>query len=330
VSKRTHRRLSLVAVLVSGLLLSFATQPVVSQTTRSTTTPPPEAARLRTADLRHLPKLAKQFAHHKDGLSQQIWTQLSPGTKQVLSDYLAQPAANDYTLRRVLVADLNRLIDMPTFSQLPAFGTMRLRGTTRRLFQSTSTAQSRLPLNRALLENWYRGRIAVSPVGKVFQDDADEAQDKADAEQDEADQTQDQADQQQAEADQAEKQADEEQTSQQQEAADQAQDKADEAQQAADQAQGEAEEAQSVASSEKGWTWGEFAGWAVGGAAGGAVSGGLAGGLAGAAAGAAGGFVGGALGYALAYWWGNLVDHLPGLLPSRALDGPLLDGHRSR
>ncbi len=293
-------------VLVFSLL--FGTQPVHVSAKTSRLSSPSEAL-LAPADLYHLPKFVKQLASHRDKVSSYVWSRLSPSTQQMVTSFkFGEPTDK---LKGALVADVNVMLRDPSFYSVETFSTLKLRGTTKRLLQKPPTGERVIYLNRAVFENAYPGRVKIGLVGKVFEDEADNAQAQADDAQSQADQSQAEADQSQGEQQSAAQQQADEQQSQ----ADQAQGQADNQAELAQGAQGAAQAA------DKGWTWGDF--WAniVGGAVGGFL-GGLTGGIVGGVVGALGGAVGGALVSVLGYFFGSvpLVGITFRALPERALD----------
>jgi hypothetical protein len=269
-------------------------------------------ALLQPADLYHFPRLVKVLVAHQDKVSSYLWSKLSPETQKELAAWT--PATLTDKVKSALVADLNTVLRSPNLYSSDVFSDLKLRGTTKRLLEKRSTGENLIYLNRALLENVFPGKIRISVAGKVFDDDADQAQAQADD-------AQSQADEQQAQADQA--QGDQQQQEQQQ--ADEQQAQADAQQGQADQvAENDVAGAQQAdqAAADKGWTWGEF--WAniVGGAVGGFL-GGLTGGIVGGIVGALGGAVGGALVSLVGYWLGSVPSlgiTFQSALPQRALD----------
>jgi len=309
------RRLGVYPLIAALLVicLLYSTQPVVFAAKVSHPMMSSQAL-LQPADLYHFSRLAKKLVAHNDKVSSYLWSKLSPETQKELAAWT--PATPTDKVKSALVADLNTILRDPNFYSSDVFSDLKLRGTTKRLLEKRPSGENLVYLNRAVLENAFPGKIKISFVGKVFEDDADQAQAQADDAQAQSDEVQVQADQSQGEQQQQEQQQSDEQQAQ----ADAQQGQADQV--AENDVAGAQQADQAAAAADKGWTWGEF--WAniVGGAVGGFL-GGLTGGIVGGIVGALGGAVGGAVVSLVGYWLGSVPSlgiTFQGALPQRALD----------
>lgn len=126
------------------------------------------------ADLVNLPELANSLKDTNNKLAAHLNSKLSDGTKQALAKY-EDSGPDSAELKKLLVADLNKIIRGPLVHETNRFADIRLRTETRRLLKEKPEGDALINLNRLLLEDAYPQEIAAasSRRGKDVKEEKD-------------------------------------------------------------------------------------------------------------------------------------------------------------
>ncbi|MSU26306.1 MAG: hypothetical protein EXS27_00105 [Pedosphaera sp.] len=126
------------------------------------------------ADLVKFPQLASSLKDNNNKLAAHLNSKLSDLTKQSLAKY-EDSGPDSAELKKLLVADLNKIIRGPLVHETNRFAGIRLRTETRRLLRENREGDALIKLNRLLLEDAYPQEIAAasSRRGKDVKEEKD-------------------------------------------------------------------------------------------------------------------------------------------------------------